>query len=342
MADRSLIEWTDATWNPITGCTPVSDGCTNCYAKQMAKRFPHLHNAAVPTTMARRASEELFREIRFHPSRLDQPLRWKKPRRIFVCSMGDLFHEDVPSSDICSVFRMIKRCRRHTFMVLTKRPRRMKEFIDDYAEILTNLWLGVTAENQGMADLRIPILLQTPAVKRFVSIEPCIGSVDLTKAVRHYGPAEIAEGMAPLDVEIDALRGRFDDGWDSGDAGVKLDWVICGGESGPGARPMHPDWPRSLRDQCQAAGVPFFFKQWGEWCPDDFSTVLPSGATPRRKWVHVVTGEAFDYSYPTNTAQMMSVGKKAAGCLLDGREWKEFSNNGLPEDIRRQHDKEER
>ena len=230
MADGTKIEWATATWSPITGCTPVSAGCQNCYASRMIGRG-----------LPKMGHKGPFSSVQFHPDRLDQPLRWKKPRRIFVSSMGDLFHEDVLSSEICEVYRMIKRCRRHTFMILTKRQGRMKEFNDDFAEVLPNLYLGVTAENQEMADQRIPILLQPQAAKRFVSVEPMLGPVDLP-----------IEWLSPFK-ETDPLLNRT----------PRLDWVICGGESGAGARFMHPHWVDNLRDQCTEAGVPLFFKGWG-------------------------------------------------------------------------------
>lgn len=292
MADHSLIEWTDATWNPVSGCTPVSEGCRNCYAKRMARRFPHLHNASIPSTMAR---EENFREVIFHPGRLDQPLRWKKPRRIFVCSMGDLFHEDVTDEQIQAVFGVMSSAGQHTYMVLTKRPQRMKEWMEKtslaecQAEMvardiemrspkgrrdrigdstingpwpLPTVMLGVTAENQEMADQRIPILLQTPAAKRFVSVEPMLGAVDLGAA----------KGL-PVWWEEKGIPYR--DGWSgrtighapeskwhrhNGNMQPWLDWVITGPETGPHRRPSPPGAFRSLKDQCVAAGVPFFLK----------------------------------------------------------------------------------
>lgn len=274
MGDKSRIEWCDATYNPITGCTPVSAGCQNCYAERMVKRFPHLHNAKVPTTMAVRNADVLFREIQFHPDRLDIPLRWKKPRRIFVCSMGDLFHEDVNLSWINQVLAVVACSPRHTFMILTKRPKRMFEYFTEHlvqegiigssmrfmsdegvCQVsnsiegvlgkghnvgwpMRNLMLGVTAENQEMADQRIPILLQTPAAKRFVSVEPMLGPIDLFRA-----------GMK-LDGKLNVATGER----------AFLHWVICGPENGPGARTMDFAWPRGLLRQARAAGVPFFMK----------------------------------------------------------------------------------
>jgi protein gp37 len=333
MADKSKIEWCDATWNPITGCTPVSPACDHCYAKRMYERFSR-GDVLVPP----------FSDVTFHPDRLDQPLRWKKPRRIFVCSMGDLFHEDVKDEWLARIFNVMcsatTECGKrhehepecwtgdsHTFMLLTKRPERMKWVMENISRLaedhlhhesvlhLTlecdawppkNLYLGVTVENQEMADLRIPILLQTPAAKRFVSIEPMLGPVDL-RDIRH----RICSDDSPIKPVLgcvesfDFLRGERVHGGVGYEA-PRLDWIICGGESGPGARLMHPDWPRSLRDQCQAAGVPFFFKQWGEWV--SVSEVEGPGAHR-----HFLDG-----------ATVRRTGKKLAGCLLDGREWKQF------------------
>jgi len=219
---------------------------------------------------------------------------------------------------------------RHTFMILTKRPERMQ--MASWPP-LPNLYFGVTAENQETADQRIPILLKTPAAKRFVSIEPCLGPVDLTNLTHHYEVHDKPTRMGlAFDVQIDALRGCFDDGWDSGDAGAKLDWVICGGESGLGERPMHPDWPRSLREQCQAAGVPYFFKQWGEWKPwepGDRPHVIRHVSARDGLWgdqpASVYTNPpSAKFKMRADTLPMCRVGKKAAGCLLDGREHKEF------------------
>lgn len=243
MADKSRIEWTDATWNPITGCTPVSEGCEHCYAKRMANRFKGRFGYP---------DDDPFR-VTFHEDRLYEPMSWKKPRRVFVCSMGDLFHEDVQLDWIEQIFERMREYDLHEYMLLTKRPSRVLEYWKWRKEIWlgghmtsrwpNNVWLGVTAENQRTADERIPILLQTPAAVRFVSVEPMLGPV----AIQTYLPATLPR----LDRAI------------SGTRGADLDWVICGGESGPGARPMHPNWARSLRDQCATARVPFFFKQWG-------------------------------------------------------------------------------
>ncbi len=273
---KTTIEWADKVWNPVTGCTKVSEGCRNCYAETMAKRF---------------WKERPFSEVRCHEERITEPFRWRSLCRIFVNSMGDLFHQDVPDDFILKVFTVALAAQSHVFMILTKRPQRMYKFIDQYPQApwigLKNLWLGVSVEDQKSADERIPILLQIPAAIRFVSVEPMLGAVDLKQYL--VGDCRAAENASRNDR-------------------MGLDWVICGGESGPGARPMYPDWARSLRDQCQAAGVPFFFKQWGEWTSEYPQKV--SMANRKQTYVH---GSVF-----------YRIGKTSAGRLLDGREWNEY------------------
>lgn len=232
---------TGETWNPITGCTKVSEGCKHCYAERMSKRLAGRFGYP---------ADEPFR-VTLHTDRLEEPLRWRKPRTVFVCSMGDLFHEDVGDATIQQVFTRMKFAPRHTFIVLTKRADRMLAVLTAYSQPgwgqfgqCRNIWLGVTAENQQRADERIPLLLQCPAAVRFVSIEPMLGAVNILDYVRGYG--------------------RFQ-------SSTALDWIIVGGETGPGARPMQADWARSVRDQCKAASVPFFFKQMPKRAaiPDD-------------------------------------------------------------------------
>lgn len=298
---ETRIEWADRVWNPVTGCTPISEGCQNCYAKRMNIRLAGRCGYPKDNPFA----------VTMHLDKLDDPLSWKKPRSVFVCNMGDLFHEDVDFSFIRRIWAtMTTYPRQHTYLILTKRPERMKQFFEwmdkqDFKveTFWDNIWLGVTAENQARADERIPILLQIPAAKRFVSIEPILGPVCLTNI-----DAEMAghENM----YFVNALTGRHDDMGRPCNKLNKLDWVICGGETGPGARPMHPDWARSLRDQCQAAGVPFFFKQWGEW----------SHEYPQQLYL---AHRAQTYQRGT---VFHKVGKKNSGRLLDGQEW-----NQLPE-----------
>lgn len=294
---KSKIEWTDRVWNPITGCTKISPGCANCYAERMSKR------------LAGRCGydkDEPFK-VTLHRDRLHEPMRWTKPSKVFVCSMSDLFHDDVPFSFLDELFGVMVAARKHTFLVLTKRPERMYEYMmtcqrgaDDtgYKFPWEHIWLGVTAENQEQADKRIPVLLQIPAAVRFVSVEPMLGPVDMTRAM--YGPDP--EGMSWF---------GFTDGIGY-EAGIQ--WVICGGESGPGARPMHPDWARGLRDQCLTAGVPYFFKQWGQYC---YPEQMTRDTYQQVDMGHNLAGNS-DYNKP------WSVGKKAAGRLLDGREWNEM------------------
>ncbi|MGH2615675.1 MAG: DUF5131 family protein, partial [Thermomicrobiales bacterium] len=242
MPGDTKIEWADATWNPVTGCTKASTGCDHCYAEAFAERF-----RGVPG----HPYEQGF-DLKLWPERLEIPLRWTKPRRIFVNSMSDLFHPGVPDFFIAKVFAVMAMADQHTFLILTKRPRRMAklmsspEFWSDIAHAclelalpwpaevwpLPNVWLGTSVENQEAA-FRGDYLARTPAAVRFLSCEPLLG------------PLELWKWLLP----------------DSGSPAV--DWVIGGGESGRGFRPVEADWVRGLRDQCVLARVPFFFKQWG-------------------------------------------------------------------------------
>ncbi len=293
------IEWTDETWNPVTGCTKVSEGCRNCYAERIAKRFPHDGSAPGNKTNP-------FEEVITHPGRLNQPLHWKKVRRIFVCSMGDLFHEDVPDKFLDDVFWKMEITVRHTFQVLTKRPKRMMDYLSSrwsFMQPPKNIWLGTSVEDQKTADDRIPLLLQIPAAVRFVSYEPALGPVDFRNVKMRMVGGEV--------VCIDALTSEWVPGEPSPTKN-HLDWIIAGGESGPHARPTHPEWFRSVRDECFATEVPFFFKQWGEWVTENQSPediILP--------------GES--RTFPDGRGlQHFRVGKKRAGSLMDGREWKQF------------------
>lgn len=319
MANGSKIEWTDATWNIVTGCTLVSEGCRHCYAATLAAtRLKHTPSRAGLARINAAGEAKFTGEVRFNEGWLDQPLRWRKPRRVFVCAHGDLFHEAVPDDWIDRVFAVMALAPQHTFQVLTKRPERMLSYIAatkdsvprqvrvagelywlDLTESLPNVWLGVSVEDQATADARIPPLLATPAAKRFISAEPLLGNVDVTPYLFIY----THEDEAYLDHCLDSSPLPFRDPATTPAADIavpRLDWVIAGGESGPGARPMHPDWPRALRDQCAAAGVPFFFKQWGAW-----------------RHVEAVEGDA-------RTLTGYRLGKKAAGARLDGCEHREF------------------
>lgn len=246
---KTKIEWATHTWNPVTGCTPISEGCEHCYAARMAKRLAG--RCGYP-------QDDPFRPGTFHANRLNDPLKIKKSSMIFVCSMGDLFHEDVSELIIDEILDVIAACPQHVFIMLTKRPQNIEQKL--YAstpkcgcrhlgggDYMPNVWLGVTAENQARAEERIPILLSIPAAVRFVSVEPMLGPVDLNRA-----------GAIWADMN-GSIRPEYQQPCRT------IDWVICGGETGTGARPMHPDWARSLRDQCKSASVPFFFKSMGDW-----------------------------------------------------------------------------
>ena len=229
--------WWDVSWNPMTGCTHVSEACDHCYAERMARRF-NLRDLRD----GERVSIDNYFVPRFHPDRLDAPLHWRKPRRIFVCSMSDLFHEAFTDLSVGRVLDVIRECPQHTFVILTKRPERMRHVMHDIElnhhrdHHLPNLWLGVTVENQARADERIPILLDTPAAVRFVCCEPLLGAVDLVRGHQWAKGCLTDHYKAPID------------------------WVIVGGENGPGARPMKPEWALGLYQQCKAAGVPFWWK----------------------------------------------------------------------------------
>lgn len=338
MADKTGIEWTDATWNPVTGCAKVSQGCKHCYAEREWPRMTKL----VPAYAGRD-----FTDVRTHGDRLDQPIRWAKRRMIFVNSMSDLFHPAVPDDFIDSVFGVMWACLYgrneqdgHIFQVLTKRADRMRDYFRtdrreawarsavhhgggiapdgiwdqtmNYEGPHPRIWLGVSVEDQAAADERIPLLLDTPAAVRWISAEPLLGPVDL-----------LATPAGDILCRCSGCMEMTPD--------TRLDWVVVGGESGPKARPMHPQWARDLRDQCAAAGVPFLFKQWGEWVPrsscyhtfDDgraCADIDPSAT----KWPCIRLnenggdGHRLEDEDGGDSAYMQRVGKKSAGRLLDG------------------------
>jgi len=335
MADKTGIEWTDATWNPVTGCTKVSAGCKHCYAEREWPRMTRL----VPAYAGRD-----FTDVRMHLDRIEQPLHWKKPRRIFVNSMSDLFHESVDQRFISDVFGIMAACPQHTFQILTKRPARalellgqgcMGRFQDDVEECLVmhsneplvwplpNVWLGVSIEDQATADERIPLLLKTPAAVRWISTEPLLGPVDLS-----YGfgvPTGSGNGSCPMHLAGICPEGLLPKGE------THIHWVVAGGESGPKARPMHPDWVRSLRDQCAAACVPFLFKQWGEWAPGESCGPMTrpeqTAGYFAGKWTFgTMTKKQNEELHIDDEPDLYRVGKKAAGRLLDG-----IMHNAYPE-----------
>lgn len=356
MGDSSKISWTDATWNPLAGCSPVSEGCRNCYAAREAIRLAGNPNRKVADayggTVEMRGAGSSRRavftgRVNLLHDRLDQPLRWKRARRIFVNSMSDLFHECVPYEFIDAVFAVMALAPQHVFQVLTKRTQRMAEYLGDgsgpdtvrwsgpvgtYERIrgaggdfqdrplrvawpLPNVWLGTSVENQASADERIPHLLRTPAAVRWVSCEPLLGAVDLRNLP--FGEPGTS-GYRPRILDALTAGSGSDTPW-------HLDWVVVGGESGPKARPMHPDWVRSLRDQCQAAAVPFHFKQWGEWAPFVCNGPLPEHCSYVGRDGTMRTGDAEDL---LSDQCMGRVGKKAAGRELDGRVWDEYPGGG--------------
>ena len=340
MSAKSGITWTDATWSPVTGCTKVSAGCKNCYAEREVEGRWSKNPKSVFYGRA-------FTDVRCHPETLEQPLYWKKPRKIFVCPRGDLFHPDVSFEFIDRVFAVMALCPQHTFQVLTKRPERMLKYLSDTqrpllvvraaetigrhipdshpglsgsnwnntnGEViakwpLLNVWLGVSVEDQSTADERIPLLLQTPAAVRWISAEPLLGPVSFRWAKWHdYSSRKpgIVHG------HLDGMR--------------SIDWVVCGGESGRSARPMHPDWAKGMRDQCAASGVPFLFKQHGE-----FLGFLASNeqieASKSGGWVSL-DGAYHDgndrTAFREGDAHVYRCGTKAAGRLLDGQEWNQY------------------
>lgn len=294
MSDKTHIQWTDATWNPITGCSVVSPGCTNCYAMQLAgTRLKH-HPSRAGLTREVNGNHVWTGHVRFNADWLTQPLRWSKPRRIFVGAHTDLFHPNVPDEWLDQIFAVMALTPHHIYQILTKRPERMREYLTRdpasrsnwtdrmYAfaqtiwpkgqEVglgitisngaLPNVWLGVSVEDQARADERIPHLLDTPAALRWISAEPLLGPVSL----RAISWSKSNRGYA------DALTGQTEfptvsEGPHKCPPTSKLDWVVIGGESGPDARAMHPEWAKGLRDQCADAEVPFFFKQWGNYLP---------------------------------------------------------------------------
>lgn len=271
-SDHTGIEWTDATWNPVRGCSRVSEGCRNCYAERVAARFS---GEKLPFNGLVNAHGRWNGTVRLVGAALTKPLSWRNPRRIFVNSMSDLFHESLTNEEIARVFGVMAKTRWHTFQVLTKRAERMAQWFEwaaggrhvwpaaqdfqmpmwvlreglgaDASWPLRNVWIGVSVENQAAADERIPHLLRCPAAVRFLSCEPLLGPVDL----RFVAPRD--------DWHIDAL--------DTPDPSCRVHWVIAGGESGPDARPMDPTWAASLRDQCADAGVAFFMKQMARKAP---------------------------------------------------------------------------
>ncbi|WP_321820845.1 MULTISPECIES: phage Gp37/Gp68 family protein [unclassified Burkholderia] len=385
MSDTTTIEWTESTWNIITGCSVKSRGCKRCYAMKLAGTRLQNHPSRAGLTTITSAGPVWNGEVRFNREWLEQPIGWRRPRNIFVCAHGDLFHEAVPDEWIDQAFAVMALAPWHTFQVLTKRAERMRSYLshpqrraritaaaraiadasrhpisllDALAWPLPNVWLGVSVEDQKRADERIPALLMSPAAVRYISAEPLLGPVDL-ESIRWPGldghRVDVLRGgywneapyvIGAKSAELGAPKGGFTN---HSDFPSTLDWVIVGGESGRDARPMHPRWARQLRDQCAAAGVDFFFKQWGQWIPicQIDSDWLGSLYRPRVKakqgedqdvlndlWgrvckvpelclhidgYHAKIGQASAFQAGTDPIHAFSVGKKVAGRLLDGQ-----------------------
>ena len=309
MSDRSKIEWTDATWNPILArnrangklgwfCTHMSEGCRGCYAEGM--------NARLGTGVAHKAQNVELVEVYLDDDVLAQPLRWRKPRAVFPCSMTDLFGEFVTDAMVANTRLIMAYASQHTFIVLTKRSMRMRRYLEG-APALPNVWLGVSVEDRATLR-RVTDLIATPAARRLVSAEPLLEAVDFTRVPI---PDETGRtdwrGPVPTHSALHASR-----------YGPALDWIIVGGESGRSARPMHPAWARAVRDQCAAAGVAFFFKQWGEWAAavDDDVHVF-------RDLLLAPDGSISGGTSPQASGSgvwMRRLGKRDAGRLLDGVE----------------------
>lgn len=334
MGENSKIEWCDATFNPWIGCTKVSAACDHCYAEPMATN--RLGVAWGPGAPRRRTAASTWK----------QPLAWNRKAakegrrmRVFCASLADVFDAEVPDDWRDDLFALIAATPHLDWLLLTKRTKVMRDYVaalpkrrdtmDCHAGLdwcdwpLPNVWLGTTVENQAMANLRVPLLLDTPAVRRFLSMEPLLGPVDLTGlALPSSWPRCGCKHHAPT---LNALTSTiYCPGCCEGPEAMtlpRLDWVITGGESGPGARPSHPDWFRSIRDQCEAAGVVFFMKQWGEFV---------GGTGSRKMFINLENGGQMAGDRHTHewgdAVISQRVGKEAAGRLLDGVE-----HNGVPQ-----------
>ena len=302
------IGYIDRTWSPIAmRCTPCSDGCKNCWHLRMVKRL--VANKSIPYPECTG-----YTDSPYMTHRINDPLHWRKPQRIAVQFMGDLFHESVPFGFIDRIYEVMATSPQHIYLLLSKRPDRMKTYFESVARLMENpnIFPGVSVSNQPDADRMIPILLQIPAARHWVRYGPALGPVDFT---------EIRDRSSPWrsSLSLDVLMGQeiHEDDDYQWTRGGKIDFLVAGGETGPGARPAHPDWFRSVRDQCTAARVPFCFEGWGEWL-DTFHcgylrldcNYLPSG-------VRVAHTEL-------DGIHFYRVGNRQSGYLLDGREWKEL------------------
>ena len=346
MSDGTSIEWTDATVNAVNGCSVISPGCANCYAMRAGGRGLPNH-PSTGLTKATKAGHVWTGEVRLNEAALLQPLRWRRPRRVFWNAHGDMFHESVPDEWIDRCFAVMALTPQHIHQVLTKRPDRMRSWFESrprdtvYENMrvlanspagrgqilirvdwpLPNVWLGTSVEDQQRADERIPLLRATPAAVRFLSAEPLLQELDIRKHLwpvhgwwrsphRSYAEAKAAGGECGL-----SRQALISKDW----ADSLIHWVIVGGESGPGARPLNPNWVRSLRDQCAAAEVPFFFKQWGEWFR--YGEIDADGHQNSRD-----RGERPGLWHAWSDGELsVNIGKRQAGRHLDGVE-----HSGMP------------
>ncbi|MHB2029335.1 MAG: DUF5131 family protein [Acidimicrobiales bacterium] len=284
MSAKSSIEWTESTWNPTTGCDRTSPGCDHCYALTLSRRLQAMGNPKYQRDGDSRTSGPGF-GLTLHEDQLDLPRRWAAPRVIFVNSMSDLFHQGVPDDFIQRTFQVMEETPRHTYQVLTKRSQRLAKLAPKLPWP-SNVWMGVSVETEKYS-FRVNHLRATQAAVRFISAEPLLGplsNIDLTN----------------------------------------IDWVIAGGESGPGARPMHPSWVRLLRDHCNESDVAFFFKQWGAWKPERSRLATPVS----------IRGELLDsmpaFAVPGSPVKMRRLGKGRAGRRIDGRTWDQMP---VPRDV---------
>lgn len=329
---RTTIEWATDVWNPVRGCSRVSEGCRHCYAERMAARgLPSMNSPTTGDAFAimRNGDPHWTGKVELIESKLEEPLHWRKPRRVFVNSMSDLYHESLPDRARDRIHAVMALCPQHDFLVLTKRSREMREYftmrrreikiqeavelrvgVGDGAEELLeqvldrdwrwpfqNLWLGVSCENPATAKERISVLFETPAAARWVSLEPLLAGIDLGDYLGHH----LGCDGETYPCSICGSKGR-------------LDWVVDGGETGPGARPTPPEHFRANRDACVAAGVPYFHKQNGGWAPT-FKNDTSHGRYP--KFVDAPVGDGTHH-------RVFRVGKKTAGRLLDGQIWEQF------------------
>ncbi|GAA5124568.1 phage Gp37/Gp68 family protein [Luteolibacter yonseiensis] len=356
MSENTSIEWTDHTFNPVRGCTMVSPGCAHCYAAREAVRFPGI----------RGVWGDSGTRILAVPDAWKAPVKWNRKAeaagtraRVFCASLADIFEDwkgdlrfpadiapdgwvtarwdgtqmvrefeasadaqGLPPATMdnmrTELFRLIEATPFLDWQLLTKRPENVMRMVPDHwrERFPANVWMGTTVENQEMADKRVPVLLNIPATVRFLSCEPLLGPVDLSGLYF----SDVCGGRYPFKGVAPEHRTKRID---------LLDWVIAGGESGPKARPMHPDWARSLRDQCQAAGVPFLFKQWGEHVTATIGNCYDGDS----RQVELDGTDSSDWTIDRHTASteiMVKIGKKKAGRLLDGREWNEFPTPSQP------------